>query len=135
MSKLSVLSALTLVAAFASGASLAREPTEKEMLSALQGILDAAGQQASNMSDQCKHVRESNDPYAALACIWGSTQKEAHRSISITGFEKIGCAKARATGYVCDYRIKVVAPLTPNTWSPVETRRFIKSKSGWVMAN
>lgn len=135
MSKLSVLSALTLFAALASGAALAVEPMEKEMLSALQGILDAAGQQASNMSDQCKHVRESNDPYIALNCMFGSFREEAHRSISITGFEKIGCAKARATGYVCDYRIKIAAPMTPNTWSPVETRRFIKTQSGWVIAN
>lgn len=135
MNKLSVLSALTLVAVFASGVALAVEPTEKEMLSALQGKLDAAGQQANEMSDQCKYIRESKDPYAALACMFGSIQKEAQRSISITGFEKIGCGKARATGYVCDYRIKMVAPMTPNTWSPVATKRFIKTRDRWITAD
>ena len=135
MSKLFVLSALTLVAVFSSGVASANEPSEKEMLSALQGKLDEAGQLAQDRSDQCKYVRESNDSYAALACIWGSTQKEAHRSISITGFEKIGCAKARATGYVCDYRIKIAAPMTPNTWSPVETKRFIKTRDRWITAD
>lgn len=105
------------------------------MLSALQGILDAAGQQAKDMNDQCKYIRESNDPYVALNCMFGSIQKEAQRSISITGFE-IGCTKARATGYcVCDYRIKVSAPMTPNTWSPVETKRFIKTRDRWITAD
>ena len=118
-----------------SGVTSANEPSEKEMLSALRGVLDGAGQQANYRSEKCKFLRENRDPIAALECITGSVQKEAYRSISITGFEKIGCAKARATGYVCDYRIKVEAPMTPNTWSPVETRRFIKTKSGWVMAN
>lgn len=135
MNKLSILSALTLAVVFAAGAAKAAEPTEKEMLSALQGNLDGTGQQAAEMSEKCKYLRESRDPIAALECIISSAQKEVHRSISITGFEKVGCGKARASGYVCDYRIKVKAPMTPNSWSPVETRRFIRTQSGWVMAN
>lgn len=135
MNKPLMLCALTLAVVFATGTAKAVEPTEKEMLSALQGILDGAGQQANDMSDQCKYIRESRDPYAALSCMFGSIQKEAQRSISITGFEKIGCGKARATGYVCDYRIKVAAPMTPNTWSPVETKRFIKTQDRWITAN
>ncbi len=135
MKKTLILCALTFAVVFTTGAAKAVEPSEKEMLSALQGILDEAGQQANDKSEQCKYIRESRDPYLALSCMVDSFQKEAQRSISITGFEKIGCAKARATGYVCDYRIRIAAPMTPNTWSPVETRRFIKTQSGWVMAN
>jgi hypothetical protein len=135
MKKLSILCALTFAVVFTTGAAKAVEPSEKEMLSALQGILDEAGQQANDRSEQCKYIRESRDPYLALSCMVGSFQKEAQRSISITGFEKIGCGKARATGYVCDYRIKIAAPMTPNTWSPVETKRFIKTRDRWIAAN
>lgn len=135
MNKLSILSALTLAVVFVAGAARAVEPTEKEMLSALQGNLNEVGQQAADMSEKCKYLRENRDPIAALECIAGSVQKEAQRSISITGFEKIGCGKARATGYVCDYRIKIAAPMTPNTWSPVETKRFIKTRDRWITAD
>ncbi|HRP33904.1 MAG TPA: hypothetical protein PKV73_18530 [Agriterribacter sp.] len=55
-----------------SGVTTAGEPTEEEMLSALQGKLDEVDQQARNMSDQCKNVGGSKDPYIALACMFGS---------------------------------------------------------------
>lgn len=111
------------------------EPSEQEMLSAIQGVLDEADQQANEMTSQCNDIRENSNPYAALSCMLGTVKKEARRSISITGFEKVGCAKARATGYICDYRIKIIAPTVPNIWSPVETKRFVKTKSGWSLAN
>ncbi|HNR11302.1 MAG TPA: hypothetical protein PKN72_08895 [Nitrosomonas europaea] len=134
MKKISVLSAVVFIWVCTSGFAMAAEPTEKEMLSALQGGWGQVGQQANGMSEQCKYIRERNDPLAALACVFGGIQQEVHRSISITGFEKVGCGKARAAGYVCDYRIKLSGPMLPNTWSPIETKRFIQTQGRWVTA-
>ncbi len=134
MKKISVLSAVVFIWVCTSGFAMAAEPTEKEMLSALQGGWGQVGQQANNMSENCKNIRERNDPLAALACVFGGIQQEVHRSISITGFEKVGCGKARAAGYVCDYRIKLSGPMLPNTWSPIETKRFIQTQGRWVTA-
>lgn len=135
MRKISVLSTVVFIWVCTSGFAIAAEPTEKEMLSALQGYWDQVGQQANDMSEQCKYIRERNDPIAALACVFGGIQQEVHRSISITGFEKVGCGKARAAGYVCDYRIKLSGHMLPNTWSSIETKRFIQTQGHWVTAN
>lgn len=135
MKKLSVLPALALTAVLTSGVALAAEPTEKEMLSVFQRYWHQVGQQAKDGQEECKYIRERNDPMLALRCTLGGIQAEVHRSVSITGFEKIGCGKARAAGYVCDYRIKLSGPMLPNTWSPVETKRFIQTQGEWVTAN
>lgn len=126
MKKMTILSQAALICVFASGFAVAAEPTEAEMLSALKWRLDQAGQQADSMSEDCKYLREGNNPFVALNCMFGSIQKEAQRSISITGFEKVGCGKARATGYVCDYRIKLAGSMLPNTWSPIQRSAFYK---------
>ncbi len=135
MKKISVLSAVAFIPVFISGFAMAAEPTEKEMLSALQGYWDQVGQQGNDMSENCQYIRERNDPLAALACLFGGIQQEVHRSVSITGFEKVGCGKARAAGYICDYRIRLSGPMVPNTWSSIETKRFIQTQGRWVTAN
>lgn len=117
----------------------AREPSEQEMLSAMERRLSGAKQgQAAQGSEGCERMRQSQNPMDAMACaMFGSEIGAAARNIEIAYFEKLSCEKSREPGYVCDYLINVNAPMmggfNPRNRPPTSgTKRFIQSKTGWL---
>lgn len=124
--------------ALLSGLAAAAEPTEQDMRSAIQQQINRRYQNATALEQECKRMRESQNPYVAIGCLMGKTQKMAN--ISITSFEKIGCEKARAVpGYRCDYRVRLstgglLGPLD-NMGGGINTKRFVNTSSGWELTD
>jgi hypothetical protein len=132
-----VIASVAIVFCSASNLAMAAEPNEAEMRGAIQKELDLYYQNSNALADGCEQIRESDNPFVAIGCMIGKTRQMAN--ISITSFEKIGCGKARAAGYVCDYRVKVstgglLGPLD-NMGGGINTKRFVKTSDGWMLAN
>ncbi|MEM8826367.1 MAG: hypothetical protein AAGD40_05515 [Pseudomonadota bacterium] len=118
-------------------AAFAEEPTEAEMRAALQSRIDTAKQGTEQMkNDGCDKMRggQSQDMMAAFNCLMGAAGSSV--DIGISAFEKVACEKADAPGYICDYIVamssSMTGPMQPAGTGQVVTKRFVKSKSGWI---
>lgn len=128
---------LTLTLILISRVSLANEPTEKEMVSAIQNKINGYHAGTEAMKQGCNRIRESQNPFDSINCMMGGMMGMA--KLSITSFEKIGCAKARATGYYCDYRVGIstggLLGSMDGMGGGINTKRFINTRTGWVITD
>lgn len=116
-------------------AAFATEPTEAEMLSALERKLGQHEGNIDKLKQGCASMNQTKNPYDAMGCLMGHAGGLA--KVSITDFEKVGCAAARVGGYMCDYTIRIstggmMGPMDNMGSSEIITKRFIKTKNGWV---
>lgn len=123
---------LTLVGATA----WANEPTEQEMLAAIQRQFDNVNEGYKGTMEKCKNGSyDRNNPLEAMQCASGVVM--GNMVMTITTFHKIACEKAQGkAGYLCDYAMGYVAnnPVTdPYTRAPMASQgRFVKQSSRWI---
>ncbi|MCJ2183259.1 hypothetical protein MTR62_11235 [Novosphingobium sp. 1949] len=119
------------------------EPTQAQMLAALNGRLNAAKANSKAQGEAgCNAMNSgSQNPLDGIACLMlGTRAADAGRDISIDYFEKVGCKPAVAAGYMCDYLIRAKAPImgaftTSNAAATVNTKRFVRSSRGWIVVD
>lgn len=114
--------------------SAQREPTEVEMRTAVENILQGARANADRMSQSCNE--RTDNPLIALQCLAGAGMSGATRGVRINNFEKLNCGAATTGGYWCDYLIQldmgqfnVMGLDQPQTGQ----KRFVRTKYGWLV--
>jgi hypothetical protein len=82
------------------------EPSEREMLGAVQDAFAAQRQNLKDMADDCQGPASRRDPITNVRCL-GALMVGADRGevgFRVKEFRKLGCAKAQGQpGWVCDY--------------------------------
>jgi hypothetical protein len=119
----------------------AQEPTENEMLTALQSSISKKQAKWNEIRQSCAQRDESGDPGRAMLCltVMLSDTGGDMTAVNISEFEKIACGKAEKAGYLCDYKVRVnapgsaIGPMLQMVGAGVNTARFVSSNRGWMI--
>ncbi len=118
------------------------EPDAREILFALKAKVDMINSQSHSNYERCRNGQYENDPLMAMECLGTLTAGAGSEMwISITRFEKLGCAKPQGLpGYICDYVLGVNSdnPFWRGRAAEVfgagfmERGRFLRTRDGWT---
>lgn len=106
------------------------EPTEAQMQSAIQDLLDTLAAEYQNMGKKCQNTATARDATDCMIAIFG---KEASRQVKIAAFQKVACKPARV-GHYCQYRILLdlgILDVAGTNRVATNVKRFVKTPQGW----